>query len=244
MNNIGFGIFCFGDEKYFKGAEHKVQRILERGFHCYVLTNNPNYFRNYNDRVLHVIPHHRITKSYHDKMILPKHIIPHHDICILIDADSDIKNYDFIKDFKTYSFKKGISYIDTLLNHRTRKQYIKDLNLDSSDWNNYKEYVNSFYNDFGENELIWEHFLVINKEDFNVIGFYEVYEKLQIVKERIDINDIGTIMGAGEGISIQISAIMSSTPIQKDIELFDILKDKIKPINRYTPLEQLPEWFK
>jgi hypothetical protein len=46
MNNIGIGIFCFGEEKYFRGTIEKLNQFLSNGFHCYVLTDNPIYFKN------------------------------------------------------------------------------------------------------------------------------------------------------------------------------------------------------
>ena len=104
MNNIGIGIFCFGEEKYFKGTIEKLNQFLSNGFHCYVLTDNPNYFKSrYTDTFFHTIPYKRKYKSYHDKMILSSYIIDNHDIAILIDADTNITNSSFIYQLKTYS---------------------------------------------------------------------------------------------------------------------------------------------
>ena len=44
MENIGFGIMCFGDDKYFKGAKDIIDNLTKMGFPCYVLTDNENHF--------------------------------------------------------------------------------------------------------------------------------------------------------------------------------------------------------
>ena len=44
MNNIGFGIFCFGEEYYYKGTVEKINNILNGGYHCYILTENTDFF--------------------------------------------------------------------------------------------------------------------------------------------------------------------------------------------------------
>ena len=44
MNNIGFGFFCFGESYYYKGAGDKIKQIIKRGYKCYILTENPEYF--------------------------------------------------------------------------------------------------------------------------------------------------------------------------------------------------------
>ena len=98
MNNIGFGIFCFGEEYYYKGTVEKINSILNAGYHCYILTEDTEYFTKKYTAPLHVFEYNRSYKSYADKMILPKHIFKNHDICILIDADTFIKNYSFLDD--------------------------------------------------------------------------------------------------------------------------------------------------
>ena len=60
-------------------------------------------------------------------MILPKYILRNHNIGILIDADTHITDYSYLNNLKTYNYKKGISFIDTLLNHRANREYVKDL---------------------------------------------------------------------------------------------------------------------
>ena len=44
MNNIGFGIFCFGQEYYYKGTIDKINSILDKGYHCYILTEDTEFF--------------------------------------------------------------------------------------------------------------------------------------------------------------------------------------------------------
>jgi len=68
MNNIGFGIFCFGDVKYLNGADEKVKQILNNGYHCYILTDNLEFFnKRYTPSYLHVFEYDRSFKSYSDK---------------------------------------------------------------------------------------------------------------------------------------------------------------------------------
>ena len=76
-------------------------------------------------------------------------------------------------------------------------------------------------------------------------SFYKTYEKLQIVKERIDImDDNKKILAAGEGISISTSCITSLTQLTYDLQLVELVKDNLEPITRYTPKENIPDWFK
>jgi hypothetical protein len=247
MNNIGFGIFCFGEEYYFKGTVDKIKHILNEGYHCYILTDTPEYFTTiYSSSFIHIIQYDRNFKSYSDKMILPKKILKNHDISILIDADTHITDYSFLNNLKTYSFKGGVSYIDTLLNHSAKKEFVKDLiNETNPEWKTYVEYASKLYPPFFNFETMWEYFLVINKNGFDVDSFYHYYEKLQIVKEYSDLPLKKEISGAGEGISIQISCKSANIEIQRDIELYKLIEGKMISISRrYTPRHLWPNWMK
>lgn len=247
MNNIGFGIFCFGEEYYFRGTFDKIRNILNEGYHCYILTDNPERFTTkYSSSFLHVIQYDRNFKSYADKMILPKYVLKKHDICILLDADTHITNFSFLIDLKKYEFSDGISYVDTLLNHKSKRQFVNEIvSPNKHEWGRYYDYAKSICSDFMSFETIWEFFLVINKNGFNQNDFYRHYEKLQIAKESCDINLPKEVNGAGEGISIQISAKLSKTQIQKDLTLYELLNEKMISISRrYTPIELWPDWMK
>lgn len=237
MNNIGFGIFCFGDEIYFKGTLNKINEILNNGYHCYVLTDDVNFFtEKYGDMFLHIIPYKREIKSYSDKIILPKYILEKHDIAILIDADTLIKDNKSLHLLKNYQFKDGISYIDTLLSHNSKKEFVKDLiNINNIEWKYYDDYIKKIYPNYGELETIWEYFIVFNKSGFDIKKFYSQYEKLQLVKEYSDLLVNKTLCGAGEGISIFVSALLSNTPIIKDMDLKSLLGNQIEGISRYYP---------
>ena len=118
----------FGEKYYFNGAVEKINKIINEGYNCYVLTDNPDFFNiRYRQIHVHVFEYDRSYKSYSDKMQLPKKILKNHDISILIDADTHITDYSFLESLKTYNFKKGISYIDTLLNHSAKKEFVKEL---------------------------------------------------------------------------------------------------------------------
>jgi hypothetical protein len=179
-------------------------------------------------------------------MILPKRILEIHDYCILIDADTHIKDYSFLKTLKKYQFKNGISYIDTLKNHSANREFVKELiNPESPEWNSYHTYANKIFPSYGEFETMWEYFLVINKVGFKITQFYNQYEKLQLAKEFSDLHLNKEINGAGEGISIQISAKLSDSDIQRDMELYEMLKDNMLSISRrHTRMEFWPEWMK
>ncbi len=246
MNNIGFGIFCFGEEYYYKGTYEKIKYILNEGYHCYVLTENTEYFtKRFTNSYVHTISYDRTFKSYSDKMILPKHILKNHDYCILIDADTHIKDYSFLKELKNYEFKQGISYVDTLKNHSANREFVKELvNIDSPEWKPYHDYAKKIYPSYGDFQTMWEYFLVINKVGFNH-HFYNHYEKLQLVKEYSDLSMNKEINGAGEGISIHISAKLSETNIQRDMVLYETIKDKMLSISRrHTRPEFWPDWMK
>ena len=219
---IGFGVFCFGDKVYYEGAYNKILNIIGSGYDCYVLTEDVNYFKDIDK--LNIISYLREYKSYHDKLKLPKYILNDCDVCILIDADLNINDYSFLDDLRHYNFKDGISYIDILLNHPERKECVRELNLSSVEWKNYTDYCDLIYTDFRDIKLIWEYFLVINKNGFND-DFYLHYEKLQIEKEKCYSNN--DVNAPGEGISMTISAFLSNIKIGRDIELYNKLKDNI-----------------
>lgn len=246
MNNIGFGIFCFGEEFYFKGTIEKINKILESGFCVYVLTDKPEYFeKKYTPTFTKIIPYYRSVKSYYDKMILPKFVFEKHDYCILIDADTNVTDWSFLRDLKTYNFKYGISYINTLLNHSIRKEYVNQIDMGHIEWQSYKLYLEKIYPNYGELKTVWEYFLVINKLGFNLERFYKVYEKLQICKEFSDLSMNKSIIGAGEGISMVVAAKLSETDIQFDEELHDILKEVVKGVSkRHTHHKDLPSFMK
>jgi hypothetical protein len=244
MNNIGFGIFCFGEDYYYRGTKEKIKQLLDVELSVYVLTDKPEEFTEYPQ--VHVIQYNRHLKSYSDKMILPKYILKNHDICILLDADTHVTDYSFLESLKTYNFKGGVSYIDTLLNHSAKKEFVKDLiNETNPEWKTYVEYAAKLYPPFFNFETMREYFLVINKDGFDMDSFYYYYEKLQVVKEFSDLPLKKEISGAGEGISIQISCKSANIEIQRDVELYKLLEGKMISISRrYTPRHLWPNWMK
>jgi hypothetical protein len=221
MNNIGFGIMCFGDDYFYQGTNDKINEILNFGFSCYVLTDTPNLIYN---KYAKTIPYYKSYKSYHDKLILPKYILQDHDIAIVLDADVKIKDYSFLRDLKTFEFKPGISYIDTLLNHGAKKEFVKDFQLKEEQWGPYIKYAEQIYPNYGELETIWEYFMVVNNNGFNHYEFYNFYEKLQLTKDFSDLQFNKKVNGAGEGISTAISALLSQTSIQRDMDLYNLMK--------------------
>lgn len=247
MNNIGFGVFCFGEEYYYKGTVEKINNILNAGYHCYILTEDTEYFtKKYTPSYVHVLKYDRTFKSYSDKMLLPKDVLKYHDICILIDADTHIKDYSFLDDLRHFNFKEGISFIDTLLNHNAKREFVKDLvNKDSDEWKPYIEYVTKLYPNYGDFKTMWEYFLIFNKKGFILNEFYHHYERLQLAKEYSDLSSKKDVNGAGEGISIQVSGKLSNTNVERDLELHNLLKNKMVSINKrfINPINQ-PDWMK
>jgi hypothetical protein len=228
---IGIGILCFGDITYFENTNGKINRILDKGFIPYILTDGVDYFeKKYSSNFVNVIPYTRTFKSYHDKLILVKHMTKYHDISIIIDADLDISDWSFLDDLKTYEFKYGISYLENLKGHQNGKEKVKDLVSDHGEWGSYKIYVNKVYPSYGELETIWEYLLIFNKIGFNS-KFFEHYEKLQLCKDFSDLNFNKTVNGAGEGVSISIASKLSNTDIQKDTTLYDLISNKLRPNN-------------
>lgn len=233
MNKIGFGIFCFGDEFYFNGTLDKIKLILNNGFHCHILTDNVEFFNTkYSSSFLHIHHYHRECKSYSDKIILVKKILKHNDICIVIDADSKIDDENIFNELKNYNFKNGITYISTLINHPCKKQHVEEFDLYGDEWRPYTNYARTKFSSLNRLETIWEYFLVFNKFGFNNEIFYIEYEKLQIAKEYSDIQKKDTTIGAGEGISIMVSAKISNTPIQRDEDLYELLNNKLIPVSK------------
>ena len=239
MNNIGIGIMCFGDVSYFNSTKDKVTNLKDIGIDCYILTDEPEQF------TTKTIQYSRHLKSYHDKMLLPKYILENHEICIILDADLHIKDYSFLKKLKDYQFLVGISYIDTLLNHPAKIVFNNNFNFNELEWVPYKKYIDYVYEPILGYETIWEYMLIVNKFGFNQEKFYNEYEKLQIVKEYSDLSVKKDILGNGEGISIRVSSILSDTLIQRDFELYEMIKDKVESISKkFTRPELWPIWMK
>lgn len=239
MNDIGFGIMCFGDKYYYEGALEKQKEIMEAGYRCYILTDIPGRFH------YDTIGYNREFYSYYDKMLLPKHILLSHDIAILIDADTHITDYSFLNDLETYKFKEGISYVDVLLNHPMKKAFVSEIDMSIHEWKYYHDYAKSQLINFGELELIWEYFLVINSEGSDLKKFYQIYERLQVAKEFGELKSKNAVVGAGEGISISIASKLSDTPCQRDMELYDIIKNKMISVSKkHTRRELWPSWMK
>ncbi len=71
MNNIGFGILCFGDDYYFKGTKEKIKELISLDYSVYIITDKPNEFQNSND-LINIIHYDRQVKSYHYKMLFQK----------------------------------------------------------------------------------------------------------------------------------------------------------------------------
>ena len=228
MNNIGIGIMCFGDVSYFNSTKEKVTNLKDIGIDCYILTDNTEQFTT---KTIHYSRH---LKSYHDKMILVKEILKYHDIAILIDADTIINDYLFIEQLVNYPYQNGITYVETLLSHKIKKEFIRDIqmNIGDIDWLNYKTYLQKIYPQYGDLETIYEYFLVFNKEGLKD-NFFLLYEKLQSIKEACDVmSGKKIVVGSAEGVSIQVAAKITDTQIQKDVVLFELVRDKIKNDSR------------
>ena len=232
MNKIVIGIMCFGEDYYFNHVKSKLNQFRDRKITCFILTDKPNEFVGYSN--VYTIPYIRKLKSYHDKMVLVKKILDWNDLCILMDADLLLKDYSFIDTLLNYQFKKGITYIDTLKNHRCNFEYISDIqmNPENIDWYNYRKYVEKICPNYNDLETIYEYFMIFNKDGFND-DFYSTYEKLQVLKEACELMSKERIIhGGAEGVSIQISAKITNTQIQRDEELFLLIKDKAQNINK------------
>ena len=49
MEYVGYGMLCFGNQKYFKGVDQKIQLIsLNENRPIFILTDNVDYFEKYN----------------------------------------------------------------------------------------------------------------------------------------------------------------------------------------------------
>jgi hypothetical protein len=221
MNNIGIGIMCFGADKYFEHTQMLVNTFVN--IDIYILTDNPSRF----SEKQNIIKYNRSTNSYHDKIILVKEVLKFCDTCILLDADVLIKDPSVINDLLNYSFQEGITYVNNLKN--ATFEIIGDIQV-TERWELYLDYLKKIYPEYHHLETIHEYFLVFKK---NIkYGFFNTYEKLQIVKEYCDVKCDKEILGAGEGVSIQIAASITNTPIRKDDELNKIIQNKILNITQ------------
>jgi len=228
MNKIVIGIMCFGEDYYFTHVKSKLNQLKDRKITLFILTDRLNEFNGYSN--VFVIPYLRQLKSFHDKMLLVKKILDWNDICVLIDADVFISNYSLIDVLQNYQFKKGISYIDTLKSHKCKYEFISNIqmNPENIDWYNYRKYIEKIYPQYSDLETIYEYFIVFNKDGLNH-DFFKIYERLQVLKEACELlSKEREVHGAGEGVSIQISAKVTDSQIQRDENLFELIKDKIE----------------
>lgn len=226
MNDIGIGIMCFGDKKYFYHTQQLIILLEDIGIPTYILTDQPHQFPE--SEFIKTINYNRNIKSYHDKIQLVSPILENHEICILIDADIDLQHGEVIDDLLNYPFEDGITYIDTLMSHPYKKGKIGEIEHTTmhTRWHMYYNYVEKLQPSFGELETIYEYLTVFKRTIPN--EFYKQYEELQIVKEYCDIISNKTLLGAGEGISLQIAANITNTPIRRDVKLYNLIIDKIK----------------
>lgn len=245
MNHIGFGIMCFGDSMYFRGTTEKIDNLTVRGYNCYVLTDNRDFFvEKYWGKSVKILSYDRSFKSYHDKIHLVKQIHKDHQIAILIDADTNITDYDVFRRLEIFEYQEGISYVDTLSNHKSKFDKIGKIPMEGDEWKQYENYCLKKYKDFKDLDTVWEYFIVFNRLGFRSKPFFYEYEKLQIIKESCDIPFEKGVSGAGEGISISIASQLSGNKIQKDSRLATLTNNSIKPITRYTPSNQRPDFMK
>lgn len=223
---------CFGEEYYFSHIKSKLNQFRDKKITCFILTDKPNEFVGYSN--IYTILYTRKLKSYHDKMLLVKKILDWNDLCILMDADLLIKDFSIIDILLKYQFKRGITYIDTLKNHRCKHEFVGEIqmNPENIDWYNYRKYIEKIYPEYNDLETIYEYFTVFNKDGFND-DFFKTYETLQVLKEACEIMSKERIVhGGAEGVSIHVSAKFTNTQIQRDEELFELIKDKVQNINR------------
>lgn len=245
MNHIGFGIMCFGDLMYFRGTTEKIDNLTKRGYNCYVLTDNRDFFvEKYWGKSVKVISYDRSFKSYHDKIHLVKEIHNFHQIAILIDADSFITDYDVFRRLEIFEYQEGISYVDTLSNHKAKFGTVGEIPMDSKEWKEYEKYCLGKFKNFKDLETIWEYFIVFNRLGFKSKSFFYEYDKLQIIKEYCDISFDKNVSGAGEGISVALASQLSGNKIQRDLRLSTITTNTIRPITKYTPSNQRPSFMK
>jgi hypothetical protein len=245
MENIGFGIMCFGEEKYFRGTTEKLTNLTELGFTCHLLTDDPDkFFTLFWGKGVEIIPYNRSYKSYYDKINLVKNIHEDHDIAILLDADLHIKDYNVFDKLKQYDFNEGVSYIDTLWNHTAKFKTVGDIPMGGDEWLEYKKYVTELYPDINNIETIWEYFIVFNKEGFHKENFFSDYEKLQVVKEFCDVKLNKDVSGAGEGVSISASCLKNNINVGLDRRLEVLLKNTLQPITRHTPSKDIPSYLR
>lgn len=131
------------------------------------------------------------------------------------------------------------------MNHPAKKEFVKELLTDNIEWDPYKNYAEKLVPSFGEFETIWEYLLIINKIGFNQKKFYDYYERLQVAKDFCDLSLGKEVSGAGEGVSIAIASKLSATDLQRDMELYEDVKDTIKSVSRrFTRPEFWPDWMR
>ena len=245
MESIGFGIMCFGEEKYFRGTIEKIKNLTELGFKCYLLTDDPDrFFTLFWGTSIEIIPYKRSYKSYYDKISLVKNIHKNHDIAILLDADLHVIDYSLFEKLKSYDFKDGISYVDTLWNHSAKFKTVGDIPMGADEWLDFKNYLNEIYPSWSNIETIWEYFIVFNKNGFKSHDFFNDYEKLQVVKEWCDVKLNKGVSGAGEGVSVSVSCLKNDIPLSMDMRLETLTKNTLKPITRHTPPNEVPSYLR
>lgn len=246
MEYVGYGMLCFGNQKYFKGVDQKIQLIsLNENRPIFILTDNVDYFEKYNHLPnFHSISYTKSVKSYHDKVSLIKYIHRHARVGILLDADLHITDETIFDLLDDYHFMNGISYIDTLINHPAKFKTVADVDMNFEEWESYRNYVELICPEYKEFETIWEYFIAFNRRGIIDQSIYEWYERCQIAKDFSDLRYRKEISGAGEGISLSIASHITKTPIQRDNDLYEKLRGGLKPITRHTPSADIPFYLR
>lgn len=220
MKNFAFCTLTYGD-KYVKYGDTLIHQLNDRGYHVFVLTDNPDHYTE--NELLTVIKYKKDYFSFHEKRVVVRECLKHYETAIFLDADVFIKDIDNLDIFENidvglHIFANFGNIGLTFLNNDITECETKG-NRNTKYGNEGKELLHKLNYEYekiydGKVKGYLEHFLegrwILKKDNGNEIKFLEIWDSLVdfCEKKDIELKYFDTI-GAGEGAVMSISSYNS-----------------------------------
>jgi hypothetical protein len=224
MNNFAFCTITYG-EKYLEWGDSLIEDITSKKCQLFILTNNPEYYKNHNNPYINIIKYDKQYFSYNEKKTIVRHCLNFFSTAVFIDADVrifNIENFDFLKNIENglHIFNTFGNLSHTFLSNDVHPRYSENsrntkygqAGFDFLNQNNLKYKKNYHGANFEDDYL--EHFLegkwILKKDNGRENLFLQIWDELANFSEKIDL-ELGFIntVGAGEGAHMSIAAYNS-----------------------------------
>jgi hypothetical protein len=225
MNNFAFCTVTYGDQ-YLKWSENLIADILSKNGDLFILTSEPDFYKNISSKNLTIIPYGKPYFSFNEKKTVVKECLKYFSAAVFLDADVrifNIDNFDFLNEIDNglHIFNCFGDLGNTFLNEDVHPCYsLESRNtkygkvglrfLEQKKLKYKKNYHGAGYPDY-----YLEHFLegkwILKKDDGRENIFLNIWDELADFSEKIDI-ELGykNTIGAGEGAHMSIAAYNSN----------------------------------